>query len=535
MESRIHPMPVNAWHLLLLAWVVAAGIVGHMVYQHELAADRQIAQLGAEMHLTRIRQELHTVWAQVGSSARLEGTMTELGVRPRAAPSAPYLLAVDHAERMLGGSDPVSRGWVPAPACGAALPDLHTRIGRDGRAALACPCDTGSAGQVCLWTLAASEPDTIAVLDATALFSHLWQGARGGRPTRLAVATQSPALARTVVYDSGGGATGAADCVINCGGNAVTHQLDDAGQSWELNFQQQTPGLLGGHGASFSVALLGVLALTAGSALLWRMRREVRRLQRIAVQRRRYFADMRGRHEQENRALRRSREELLRARNQLRLLAQAHLATKVEERKRIAREIHDDLGQCLLALKTDLTMLASGRAPSDAEHWRAVLDETEHAFGSMRAIVNDLRPAVLELGLALALRWEADKFRRVSGVPCEIELLDVPPELNDEIALALYRVVQEALTNVHKHARATRARLAAWHKSGWLFAVVADDGAGVAHDSTKGRYGIIGMTERATALGGTFDIDSAPGGGTKVLVSIPLKGPGAPAPEHAQE
>jgi signal transduction histidine kinase len=204
-----------------------------------------------------------------------------------------------------------------------------------------------------------------------------------------------------------------------------------------------------------------------------------------------------------------------------------HLQTSVEqERSAIAREIHDDVGGSLTALKFDLAWIAR-HADADAVRARAqsALDTVTHAIESSQRIMHNLRPAILEQGLVAALQWMASRFERRTGIACELHAGDGRLVLPEGVPLVAYRVAQEALTNVSKHAQATRVRLDLLCTPDMLSLEVADDGRGFgARERAKaGSFGLRGLAERAATVGGWIDISSSTRG-TTLLLSVPLDG-----------
>lgn len=225
--------------------------------------------------------------------------------------------------------------------------------------------------------------------------------------------------------------------------------------------------------------------------------------------------------------LRESQTKLEQTHDTLRRLAAHADQIKEAERKRIAREIHDDLGQNLLALRIEADMLSTRtRTGHPRLHARAhtTLQQIDATIKSVRQIINDLRPNVLDLGLSAAVEWQVAEFTRRSGIACELvdELNDMA--VNDHCATAFFRILQESLSNVvrHAHAHGVRVELASAH--GRLRMDVRDDGVGLhAHGVAKpGSFGLIGIMERIHILGGSCTISNAAGGGTVVSVSVPL-------------
>ena len=218
------------------------------------------------------------------------------------------------------------------------------------------------------------------------------------------------------------------------------------------------------------------------------------------------------------------------SREQLRKLA-VHLETvKEEERKRIARDIHDELGQNLLALRIDISLLvarSSTRQPRLHRRAQGALDQLDSTIRSVRGIMNDLRPAVLDLGLQAGLEWQVAEFRKRSGLTCHLSL---PPEgafaaIGPEVEIVLFRSLQEALTNVRRHAQASYVAVALRVHEGRLTFSVADNGIGMAPEerAKSDSFGLIGMAQRVQALGGHLEV--APylaGGGCRLTLSLDL-------------
>ncbi|CEJ12532.1 Signal transduction histidine-protein kinase/phosphatase DegS [bacterium YEK0313] len=221
--------------------------------------------------------------------------------------------------------------------------------------------------------------------------------------------------------------------------------------------------------------------------------------------------------------------ELIRSRAQLRELTNYLQSIREEERARISRELHDELGQTLTALKMELGWLRD-RMPAAPELPRLRVDRlmsiVDQAVVDLRRIAADLRPLILdELGLVLAVQWLAQSL---SGRHADLALtLSFDREdlaYSDEVSTAAFRIVQEALTNIIRHSRARRAAIGVRHEAGELRLEIRDDGRGMdLRASWPGRLGLAGMAERARMLGGSLAVDSAPGAGTTVRVRLPLK------------
>jgi len=226
---------------------------------------------------------------------------------------------------------------------------------------------------------------------------------------------------------------------------------------------------------------------------------------------------------------RKQAEEALRhSQEELRQLATYQDRIKEDERKRIAREIHDELGQNLLALRIDISMLharTGSRHPRLNQRVHSVLDHIDATMKAMRAIINNLRPTVLDLGLNAAIEWQVKEFQRRTGIACELVLDEMELNLDDNRATALFRILQESLNNVFRHARATKARIEVEKRDGRLFMLISDNGVGMFPGCRRkaNSFGLVGIKERVSALGGEFSVDTGQNKGTTLTVIIPLE------------
>ena len=217
--------------------------------------------------------------------------------------------------------------------------------------------------------------------------------------------------------------------------------------------------------------------------------------------------------------------ELGASKQRLRELAQ-HLQTSIEmERAAIAREIHDDVGGSLTALKFDLAWMA--RHSNSAEllaRLNSAQETVSLAIESSQRIMHNLRPAILEQGLLAALQWMAARFERRTGVSCQLRTPQAVPPLPSGVPLVAYRTAQEALTNITKHAQASRVEIDLSMAGGVLSLEISDNGCGLSPDDlAKARsFGIRGLHERAGTVGGWVDLSSG-AGGTTLILSIPLQ------------
>ncbi len=221
------------------------------------------------------------------------------------------------------------------------------------------------------------------------------------------------------------------------------------------------------------------------------------------------------------------------SRQRLSELAQ-HLQTSVEaERQAIAREIHDDVGGSLTALKFELDWIRRHAPKPEVPEFNArvlsALETVTHAIESSQRIMQNLRPAILEQGLVAALQWMTSRFEKRTGIQCEFRTPHEQVVLPPGVPLVAYRVAQEALTNVSKHAHAGRVVVDLSLSGGVLSLEVSDNGRGLGQaDLAKTRsFGIRGLHERASTVGGWVDLSSS-AAGTTLILSVPLQ-PADPA------
>ena len=219
---------------------------------------------------------------------------------------------------------------------------------------------------------------------------------------------------------------------------------------------------------------------------------------------------------------------LLQSQRELRELSARVLEAREEEKTSIARELHDELGQLLTALKMDLGWLRE-RTPVEGEihsRMKEMSELLDRTVSSTRRISADLRPLMLDdLGLGDAAGWLVDDFARRSGVACRIDLPAELPEVSKAVGTAVYRSLQESLTNIARHAGAKNAWVLIGAGNGSIQLEVEDDGRGFApEDLAKSRsLGLKGMRERIAFLGGSLEVARAPRGGTRLKLSVPLQ------------
>lgn len=221
--------------------------------------------------------------------------------------------------------------------------------------------------------------------------------------------------------------------------------------------------------------------------------------------------------------------ELRDSQSQLRLLTARLQSTREDERRRIAREVHDVIGQLLTSLKMearrlDLKLVEAG-SPL-AEHTTSMIHMLDSAFNSVRQIATELRPTLLDdLGLLAAMEWQVEDFQARSGIRCHFDsTLDIAPLSNDAM-IAVFRVLQEALTNVARHADATRVNVTIEEdRRGWLVLQIQDNGRGINPSDLQHSQslGLVGMRERINLLGGELDIAGESGKGTVLTIRVPM-------------
>lgn len=223
--------------------------------------------------------------------------------------------------------------------------------------------------------------------------------------------------------------------------------------------------------------------------------------------------------------------ELEQSRAELRAFAARLQATREEERKRIAREIHDELGQALTGLKLDLAWLGSQRPKRTSGAYRAIdssiTDRIDETMQVVRRIASELRPSVLDqLGLEAAIEWLVQEATKRTSIAVTLQAEEFP-RLPDAVRSHAFRIIQEALTNVTRHSKATQVTVSVRRVGAVLTLGVEDNGVGLAPDSLSGlgSLGLVGMRERALACGGTLMIHGKPGEGTAIIVTIPLAEP----------
>jgi len=223
----------------------------------------------------------------------------------------------------------------------------------------------------------------------------------------------------------------------------------------------------------------------------------------------------------------RSEERLRESEQQLRELAGRLQSVREEERLRVARQLHDELGQALTALKMNCAWITA-RLP---EAPKGVLDKLQSSIElvdetivTVRRLSAELRPGILDLGLSAAIEWQAAEFQSRSDIECTVELIGEEEMLDTARATEIFRVFQETLTNVARHANATQVKVILSQKFDEVSLEVRDNGRGIVEEEINDRHalGILGMRERVALLGGSFSIQGRPDCGTTVQVVVPV-------------
>jgi PAS domain S-box-containing protein len=230
----------------------------------------------------------------------------------------------------------------------------------------------------------------------------------------------------------------------------------------------------------------------------------------------------------------RAAEEISKSQDEFRMLAN-HLQTiREEERNRLAREFHDQLGQSMTALKMDMSLLL--RSISDekqavqrnliADELRSMQKLVDETINMIWTIITELRPQMLDdLGLGATLEWEAQQFESRTNISCEFKISTGDIQIDSKKSIALFRIYQEALTNVARHAHASVVKSVLKMEHEMLVLEIKDNGCGISIDkkSKPESFGLIGMRERALALGGLLEISGSAGEGTTVIVRLPFE------------
>lgn len=258
--------------------------------------------------------------------------------------------------------------------------------------------------------------------------------------------------------------------------------------------------------------LLGTAVLAILIALWWWHGLAARRCARLSAE----LGRERAHRAQAERALRDTQASLSH-------LTAERRSTREAERHRIGRDIHDDLGQHLLALQLDIGSLHNnGQLPPGLRQQTAHIEHHIHlSIRSLRTVINDLRPAALEGGLGQAAQRQLDDIARLSGLRCELRTAGLDGTPAGATENTLFRLLQEALSNVVRHARASAVEVTLAREAAGFRLAVRDDGIGLGTDRGRRGMGLTGMADRVAAAGGRMVLDSQPGQGTTISITLP--------------
>jgi signal transduction histidine kinase len=223
--------------------------------------------------------------------------------------------------------------------------------------------------------------------------------------------------------------------------------------------------------------------------------------------------------------LRHAEEKLKSTSEQLRALFGRLQSAREEEGIRIARQVHDELGSALTSLRWDLEALSKAQGPELKAKISTMLNLTDRTIDIVRRIASELRPSVLDvLGLTEALGWQARQFEGRTGIVVRYDSTSEDVHLNQEQSTAAFRIFQEALTNILRHAHATRVDVTTAEDAGAFVLTIKDDGRGIKEQekSAQSSIGLLGMRERAHLIGGDIDITGVDGEGTTVTLRLPI-------------
>jgi PAS domain S-box-containing protein len=226
-------------------------------------------------------------------------------------------------------------------------------------------------------------------------------------------------------------------------------------------------------------------------------------------------------------AMKEAEQRLEQSNAQLRELTIRREEAREEERKRIARDLHDELGQILTALRMDISMLRirfGADNPLLAEQVKSILSALDLTIQGVRNVASRLRPSVLDMGIAAALEWQVAEFAKRSDIQFNLNIDEPSIILDAERSTAIFRIVQESITNVMRHAQAKVVSISLRREDACYVLTIADDGIGFESEkSGKRTFGLMGIRERTLTLGGTVEIKSAPGKGVQITVCIPVE------------
>ncbi|MGS0742784.1 CHASE domain-containing protein [Glaciimonas sp. GG7] len=307
--------------------------------------------------------------------------------------------------------------------------------------------------------------------------------------------------------------------------------IDIAGTTWFMLISAQPTLFMTSHTGTLLSLIMGLIATFAATAYLQSSTVRAQRIQQLIGQRTDELKRVNHLLIDDIKARKRAEEDLQESRSTLRKLVDHQESIKEEERKRIAREIHDDLGGVLTGIKANVSV-SIARAERAGQSADPLLidaaDQVDTAIETVRRVISDLRPSVLDqLGVWAALEWQAEQLEQRTGLRCLCSISESAAmvDLDSERSTMLFRVVQESLTNVVRHARATQVKIGVLRHKNAIIVDIRDDGCGLdPQQLLKGEaWGILGMHERTRHFGGELKISGAAGKGTAVLLRLPLE------------
>ena len=309
------------------------------------------------------------------------------------------------------------------------------------------------------------------------------------------------------------------------------YSIDIAGTTWHMIVSALPNPFMASHASAVYVLIMGLMATLAATAYLQSNALAAQGVKKLVTQRTAELKQVNHLLIADIKARKRAEEALQISRAKLRKMVDHQESIKEEERKRIAREIHDDLGGVLTGIKANVSVsieraIRAGYA-ADPLLLEAA-DQADTAIETVRRVISDLRPSVLDqLGVWAALEWYAEQIQERTGLLCICSISESAGkiDLDPERSTMLFRVVQEALTNVVRHAGATQVLIVILHEKNTIIADIRDNGKGIdAQQLLNGEaWGILGMHERTRHFGGELKVSGVSGVGTAVLLRLPLE------------
>lgn len=367
--------------------------------------------------------------------------------------------------------------------------------------------------------------------------------ARASEAPRPATPPPPPGIRRIVVIENNPSDIDAMDRALRDAGLAFSRAAVTSRDAFEAELKDQPPDLIlsnysipgfdGPQALAIAKAMApeipfifvtGVLGEEVGIELLKQGATDCvlkTHLARLGPSALRALHEARERREREH-----TEEKLISSHDQLRALTNHLQSVREEERTRIARQVHDELGQALTCLKLDLSWLAR-KTPGARGVQRKIKQmsaDIDATIATVRGIATELRPGVLDsLGLAAAIEWQSGDFQQRTGIPCKVSIDAIEPPPDPGLSTVFFRIFQEILTNIIRHAKATQVEVRVKQAEGFLVLTVRDHGRGISeHEINSRAIGLVGMKERISQVGGEIFFFGLPSQGTTVTVRVPL-------------